>query len=50
LNYLNDIFKDKTPAETKIMRRYTKLMYTAVMDYLDRKNEIAQRKKVKKSN
>jgi hypothetical protein len=50
LKYLNDVFKDKTPAEIKIMRRYTTLMYKAVMDYLDRKNEVEQRKKVKKSN
>jgi hypothetical protein len=49
LKYLNDVFKDKTPAEIKIMRRYTTLMYKAVMDYLDRKNEVEQRKKLKKS-
>jgi hypothetical protein len=51
LKYLNDIFTDKNnPTEIKIIRRYTTLMYKAVMDYLDRKNEVEQRKKVKKSN
>jgi hypothetical protein len=45
LKYLNDIFTDKNnPTEIKIIRRYTTLMYKAVMDYLDRKNEIAQAK------
>jgi hypothetical protein len=42
---LNDIFKDKNnPTEIKIMRRYTTLMYKAVMDYIDRKNELEQAK------
>ena len=45
LKYLNDIFKDKNnPTEIKIMRRYTTLMYKAVMDYIERKNELAQAK------
>lgn len=45
LKYLNDIFKDKNnPTEIKIMRRYTTLMYKAVMDYVERKNELEQAK------
>jgi HEPN domain-containing protein len=45
LTYLNNIFKDKNnPTEIKIMRRYTTLMYKAVMDYVDRKNELIQAK------
>jgi hypothetical protein len=45
LSYLNDIFKNKNdPTEIKIIRRYTTLMYKAVMDYAERKNELAQTK------
>lgn len=45
LTYLNDIFKNKNnPTEIKIIRRYTTLTYKAVMDYIDRKNELEQAK------
>jgi hypothetical protein len=45
LKYLNDIFKDtNNPTEIKIIRRYTTLMYKAVMDYAERKNELEQAK------
>jgi len=45
LKYLNDIFKDtNNTTEIKIIRRYTTLMYKAVMDYVERKNELAQAK------